>query len=1018
MRLFVTLFICTLSSIASCQYSEIEPQIFNEKTGALSPKTYAIVIGVADYTYLGENKQLEWADNDALSMVDYLKTQDNVELYLYTNADATDPLTIGKKIHEVINKKAGQMDRVLIYFSGHGDISEVDNNGYLLLSNVEKPTDTPYSWSDAIPIDKIKSTILSPTSQVSRKNVYLIFDACKSGFAQNPPVTANYAEHQKIVLLLSSQAHEKSNEDDELEHGVFSYYLIQGLKGLANLDDGNEITLDELRTYVIANVTKKTANAQNPLFNFQEGTKVIGKFSEESLNDATRDISEKINVASVGGDKGSEEPVNTISSKCQQLLELLEKQSASGIFFPDEIDQNSSKLLTGSINEVYNAEGSLKSVVSSRTGKWFGLIENGLVNLYKSSDFKNGIGLNTSELIESIAISPNENTLATASESGIIQLWSTSTGDALAQSILIDEEISTLQFISDALVAAGTVGGKLILIDLNSGGVEKFKLHKGRITDISVFNSSLYTQGDDGQVSIFDLVSKSRTKSFSGKNTDFALLTDQNKLLTIRENQLVVWDLSTNKELKTLEFGSELRSVEIDPFEQYAIVGGENKTIEIVELFNFVTIKSKFRTQGIPSTIEFLERENKLLITEANGVISTLPFEVDMKLAAFNIRQLLNQCGEIQDLQNQIDGQMVLGLNKQVVPVIRALIKTEGEGISSEEIKNAKRYAKKAFELGKDQVLDPERLEINMLLLDVYEILLEEDTKSYQVALERIERILELDPNGSYAFNVAAELYLKLNNPEKAKEALKQAEEVAPNWATPKLKTGEIFIEEKKFEEAKMKIAEVLALDEEHAQAHADLATVQLLTGDIEGAAVSYIRAQELDKNVELSDTVVNSFNLAPAVPKVRSTSEFGFSSNKTKKSVNNSDPQNENVDLRDGLQVGDFYEGGTVFYIDGTGKHGLVAAYQSKYNAMTWDEGMNMCLKMELNGFDDWHMPTISEMKTFATSPIYAPVEVFWTATLNYMFPGNVFWFDTKNKIEDFTPKENRRFVLPIRAF
>ena len=51
-----------------------------------------------------------------------------------------------------------------------------------------------------------------------------------------------------------------------MRHGVFSHYLIQGLKGDANTNDDNIISVDELFNYIYLNVRHHTKNAQTPAF--------------------------------------------------------------------------------------------------------------------------------------------------------------------------------------------------------------------------------------------------------------------------------------------------------------------------------------------------------------------------------------------------------------------------------------------------------------------------------------------------------------------------------------------------------------------------------------------------------------------------------------------------------------------------------------------------------------------------------------------------------------------------------
>ena len=67
------------------------------------------------------------------------------------------------------------------------------------------------------------------------------------------------------AFLLSSKSEEYSLESQGLRQGIFSHYLIKGLKGEADTNTDKMVTLDELYTYVYGNVRKYTGNLQTPV---------------------------------------------------------------------------------------------------------------------------------------------------------------------------------------------------------------------------------------------------------------------------------------------------------------------------------------------------------------------------------------------------------------------------------------------------------------------------------------------------------------------------------------------------------------------------------------------------------------------------------------------------------------------------------------------------------------------------------------------------------------------------------
>ena len=64
---------------------------------------------------------------------------------------------------------------------------------------------------------------------------------------------------------MSSKAEELSLEDHGLRQGVFTYYILKGLKGAADPNGDYIVTVKELYNYVYAKVREYTANVQTPV---------------------------------------------------------------------------------------------------------------------------------------------------------------------------------------------------------------------------------------------------------------------------------------------------------------------------------------------------------------------------------------------------------------------------------------------------------------------------------------------------------------------------------------------------------------------------------------------------------------------------------------------------------------------------------------------------------------------------------------------------------------------------------
>ena len=80
------------------------------------------------------------------------------------------------------------------------------------------------------------------------------------------------------VIISSCSANEISKEDDRLKHGIFSYFLLEGLKGEADQNQDGIITVSELFSYISREVPKASNQDQHPVRRGEtEGELVIGR---------------------------------------------------------------------------------------------------------------------------------------------------------------------------------------------------------------------------------------------------------------------------------------------------------------------------------------------------------------------------------------------------------------------------------------------------------------------------------------------------------------------------------------------------------------------------------------------------------------------------------------------------------------------------------------------------------------------------------------------------------------------
>ena len=231
--------------------------------------SYALIIGIDKY----ENVQpLNYAVKDAETIQDILvNTFDFPEgnVRLLKNEEAT-LLNIKNSLAE-ISSSAGENDRVLIYFAGHGatdDLPEGGEMGYLLPIDGKKDN----LFATSIPMNDIKSI----SSMSNSKHMLFLIDACYGGLLTIGsrginPTTPNYID--KITkdkgrqIITAGGRGEQVIEKSEWGSSVFTLNLKRGLKeGNADMDADGYITANELGLFLNKKVTIDSDNQQTPQY--------------------------------------------------------------------------------------------------------------------------------------------------------------------------------------------------------------------------------------------------------------------------------------------------------------------------------------------------------------------------------------------------------------------------------------------------------------------------------------------------------------------------------------------------------------------------------------------------------------------------------------------------------------------------------------------------------------------------------------------------------------------------------
>ena len=237
-------------------YAALNPGQVKQQT---TRDAVAIIIGIADYKSL---PKADFANDDARVFYDYAiralgVKPENIKLLVDSDADQVEIL---RTFRNWLPSKVRSTTEVYVFYSGHGLPTADGQSLYLIPPRAAKDLidDT------AIPFSKINAAILS----AKPKSVTMILDACYSGQARSGetlvanarPVTLKTESRlfpETFTVITASQNDQISSSNPDLQHGIFSYYLMKGMEGDADANKDGKITLGEMQTYLVENVGRQ-----------------------------------------------------------------------------------------------------------------------------------------------------------------------------------------------------------------------------------------------------------------------------------------------------------------------------------------------------------------------------------------------------------------------------------------------------------------------------------------------------------------------------------------------------------------------------------------------------------------------------------------------------------------------------------------------------------------------------------------------------------------------------------------
>ena len=222
----------------------------------------ALIIGISDY----REKLIptvKYAARDAEVMAKYLEKlggvpRSNIKILTDNTATKSD---IEAYAEDWLPRRVNQNSTVFIYYAGHGTPDPQGKEAYIV--PYEGHPDFP---SKLYPLRKMYESL----NKLPAKNVIVMLDSCFSG-AKGRSITREGARPitisienpvlagGKITVIAGSTGNQISSDYEKVKHGLFTYYLLRGIRGEADTNRNNVVELGELYRYVRKNVSEKAS---------------------------------------------------------------------------------------------------------------------------------------------------------------------------------------------------------------------------------------------------------------------------------------------------------------------------------------------------------------------------------------------------------------------------------------------------------------------------------------------------------------------------------------------------------------------------------------------------------------------------------------------------------------------------------------------------------------------------------------------------------------------------------------
>lgn len=215
-------------------------------------RRHAVVIGIERYRQ--DVQTADYAANDARTTAAYLTRvlgvpEENIALLLDDKASRSD---LEKYLEAWLPNRVQDGDTVYVYYSGHGAPNLKTRQGYL----VPYDGDPAFIEQTGYSLERLYDKL----GRLKAAETVVLLDSCFSGSGSRSVLAKGVRPFvvtleqpsvgERMSVLAASSGEQTSGTYDRKRHGLFTYFLLKGLRGEASAVKNGDLDLSSLFTYL------------------------------------------------------------------------------------------------------------------------------------------------------------------------------------------------------------------------------------------------------------------------------------------------------------------------------------------------------------------------------------------------------------------------------------------------------------------------------------------------------------------------------------------------------------------------------------------------------------------------------------------------------------------------------------------------------------------------------------------------------------------------------------------------